>query len=132
MKAETFWSAYKWWLIAALAILAVAVVITVVAVQPSEKTPVAPTMGATPTYNVKDYGAKNDGTGIQDAAILKACTAAKGAIVYFPGGNYSVSKAFRLPYGTVTRGDKAKQAYLMVIMPQADGTVSWKFTWIKP
>ena len=124
---------YKWWLIAAVAILAVAVAITVVASQQADKTPLEPTLsGLTPTYNVLDYGAKNDGTGIQDAAIVKAAAAAQGAIVYFPGGNYSVSKAFRLPYGTIAKGDTAKQSYLMVIMPQTNGTVSWKFTWIKP
>ena len=128
-----FWKSYKWWLIAAVAILAVAVAITVVASQQEDKTPLEPTMsGLTPTYNVLDYGAKNDGTGIQDEAILKAVYAASGAIVYFPGGNYSVSRAFKLPYGTVAKGDTAKQSYLMVIMPQANGTVSWKFTWIKP
>ena len=125
--------AYKWWLLAAVAILVVAVAITVAASQQAEKAPIEPTMsGLTPTYNVLDYGAKNDGTGIQDEAILKAVYAAQGAIVYFPGGNYSVSKTFKLPYGTVTKGDTAKQSYLMVIMPQADGTVSWRFTWIKP
>ena len=128
-----FWKSYKWWLLAAAAILAVAVAITVVASQEADKAPIEPTLsGLTPTYNVLDYGAKNNGTGVQDAAILKACVAASGAIVYFPAGNYSVSKAFRLPYGTVAKGDTAKQSYLMVIMPQADGTVSWKFTWIKP
>ena len=126
--------AYKWWLLAAAAILAVAVAITVVASQEADKAPIEPTLsGLTPTYNVLDYGAKNNGTGVQDAAILKACVAASGAIVYFPAGNYSVSKAFRLPYGTVAKGAKGStQSYLMVIMPQADGTVSWKFTWIKP
>jgi hypothetical protein len=126
--------AYKWWLLAAVAILVVAVVITVVASQNAEQDPIEPTLsGLTPTYNVLDYGAKNDGTGIQDAAILKACYAAKGAIVYFPAGNYSVSKAFKLPYGTIAKGATgATQSYLMVIMPQPDGTVSWKFTWVKP
>ena len=128
-----FWSKYKWWLIAVVAILAVAVAITVVASQQADKTPLEPTLsGLTPTYNVLDYGAKNNGTGIQDAAILKAVYAANGAIVYFPAGNYAVSKGFKLPLGTVAKGDTAKQSYLMVIMPQADGTVSWKFTWIKP
>jgi len=125
--------AYKWWLLAAVAILVVAVAITVVAGQESEPTTLAPTATLTPTYNVLDYGAKNDGTGVQDAAIMKAVYAASGAIVYFPGGNYSVSKGFKLPYGTVAKGDAgSKQSYLMVIMPQDDGTVSWKFTWIKP
>jgi len=125
--------AYKWWLLAAAAILAVAVAITVVASQEAEKAPIEPTMsGLTPQFNVLDYGAKNDGTGVQDSAILKAVYAASGAIVYFPGGNYSVSKGFKLPYGTVAKGDTAKQSYLMVIMPQADGSVVWKFTWIKP
>ena len=125
--------AYKWWLLAALAIFAVAVAITVVAADEQEQAPIEPTLsGLTPTYNVLDYGAKNDGTGIQDAAIVKAVSAAGGAIVYFPGGNYSVSKTFALPLGTVAKGDTAKQSYLMVIMPQANGTVSWKFTWIKP
>jgi hypothetical protein len=125
--------AYKWWIAAAVAILAVAVAITVVASQEAEKAPIEPTMsGLTPQFNVLDYGAKNDGTGIQDAAILKAVYAASGAIVYFPAGNYCVSKAFKLPYGTVAKGDTAKQSYLMVITPQADGSVVWKFTWIKP
>ena len=125
--------AYKWWLAAVAAILVVAVVITVIASQETQQTPVKPTLSnLTPTYNVKDYGAKNDGTGIQDAAILKAVYAASGAIVYFPAGNYCVSKAFKLPYGTVAKGDTAKQSYLMVITPQADGSVVWKFTWIKP
>ena len=124
--------AYKWWLLAALAIFVVAVAITAAASQGGEEATVAPTATLTPTYNVLDYGAKNDGTGIQDAAILKAVSAASGAIVYFPGGNYSVSKAFALPLGTVAKGDTAKQSYLMVIMPQTDGTVSWKFTWVKP
>jgi len=124
--------AYKWWIIAAVAILLVAATIAAVAQQEADKAPIAPTATLTPTYNVLDYGAKNDGTGIQDAAILKTVSAASGAIVYFPGGNYSVSKTFALPLGTVAKGDTAKQSYLMVIMPQADGTVSWKFTWVKP
>ena len=124
--------AYKWWIIAAVAILLVAATIAAVAQQEADKAPIAPTATLTPTYNVLDYGAKNNGTGIQDAAILKAVYAANGAIVYFPAGNYAVSKGFKLPLGTVAKGDTAKQSYLMVIMPQADGTVSWKFTWVKP
>lgn len=126
--------AYKWWLLAAAVIFIVAIVLAaVIAGQESEPTTLAPTATLTPTYNVLDYGAKNDGTGIQDAAIIKAVAAASGAVVYFPAGNYSVSKAFRLPYGTIAKGAAgATQSYLMVIMPQPDGTVSWKFTWVKP
>lgn len=128
-----FWRQYKWWLVGVVVILAVAAALVVFATNYGDKEAVPP-LTATPTYNVLDYGVKNDGTGIQDAAILKAVSAARGGIVYFPGGNYSVSKSFKLPYGTVTKGDSgtAKQSYLMVIMPQPDGTVTWKFTWIKP
>jgi len=124
--------AYKWWLIAALAIFVVAVGVTVVASQEAEKAPIEPTL--TPTFNVKDYGAKGDGKTLDEAAILKTIAAAKGAIVYFPAGNYLVKASFKLPRRALVKGDTNvnTQSYLEVITPQPDGTVSWKFTWVKP
>jgi polygalacturonase len=46
---------------------------------------------AQPSFNVLDYGAKNDGTASSTAAIRKAIQAAAatgGGTVYFPPGNY--------------------------------------------
>jgi polygalacturonase len=47
--------------------------------------------GASPVFNVVDYGAKNDGSASSTAAIRKAieaCAAAGGGAVYFPAGTY--------------------------------------------
>ena len=49
------------------------------------------TQAQTPFYNVKNYGAKGDGTGLDTKAIEKAIDAASkagGGTVYFPAGNY--------------------------------------------
>jgi len=129
-----FWKRYKWWLIAGAAIVVVAVTITVVASQQADKTPVAPIATLTPTFNVKDYGAKGDGKTLDEAAILKTIAAAKGAIVYFPAGNYLVKASFKLPRLALVKGDTNinTQSYLLVITPLADGSLTWKFRWIKP
>ena len=47
--------------------------------------------GASPVFNVTDYGAKNDGSARSTAAIKKAieaCAHAGGGTVYFPAGTY--------------------------------------------
>lgn len=51
----------------------------------------ASAFGASPVFNVVDYGAKNDGSASSTAAIKKAiqaCAAAGGGTVFFPAGNY--------------------------------------------
>ncbi len=47
--------------------------------------------GAPPSFNVLDYGAKNDGSANATAAIrsaIQACAKAGGGTVYFPPGTY--------------------------------------------
>jgi hypothetical protein len=91
-------------------------------------------------YNVKNYGAYGDGIHNDEAAILKAVSAAQGKVVYFPHGNYLVSKTFVLPVGTVARGEgdqystasSLKQSYLLVLTKNPDGTSSWGFKWLRP
>jgi polygalacturonase len=49
------------------------------------------TLAASPTYNVLDYGARNDGSARSTEAIKKAIQAASkagGGTVYFPAGTY--------------------------------------------
>lgn len=85
------------------------------------------------TVNVKDYGAKGNGKTDDGTAILRALGAAQGKAVYFPAGNYRVAQSFALPVGASVKGaGPDKQSYLMVVIPEASGTVSWQFTWIKP
>ena len=101
-----------------------------------------PTVTATATniYNVKTYGAYGDGVHNDEAAILKTVTTANGGVVYFPAGNYLVTKSFILPPAANVRGEgdqystagAAKQSRLVVITKNADGTTSWSFRWILP
>jgi polygalacturonase len=51
----------------------------------------ASAFGASPVFNVLDYGAKNDASASSTASIKKAiqaCAAAGGGTVYFPAGTY--------------------------------------------
>lgn len=60
-------------------------------------------------FNVQTYGAKGDGTTVNDSFIndtIAAAQAAGGGIVYFPQGNYLVSNAYSatLPTGVSLMG----------------------------
>ncbi len=58
-------------------------------------------------YNVRDYGAKGDGSTDDTDAFVKAIAAAKsagGGIVYVPAGYYNVKKGFTIPTGVELRG----------------------------
>jgi hypothetical protein len=104
------------------------------------RTPLAKTVGPPGSLNVKDYGAYGDGKHNDEAAILKAIMTAKGKVVYFPAGNYLISKSFVMPSTAKIKGeggagdlDSVKnQSYLMTINPNDNGTVSWGFKWISP
>lgn len=54
-------------------------------------------------FNVKSYGAKGDGATDDTTAIQDAVTAADGAIVFFPPGNYRYS-SLTMPINTVLWG----------------------------
>ncbi|SEW43785.1 Pectate lyase superfamily protein [Chitinophaga sp. YR573] len=59
------------------------------------------------TFNVKDYGAKGDGTNDETAAFNAAITAAKqqgGGTVYAPAGRYMLTDALILPPFTLLKG----------------------------
>lgn len=61
-------------------------------------------------YNVKDYGAKGDGTANDAAAVGKALEAASngGGVIYFPAGRYnltSMSEGFRIPDKSILLGE---------------------------
>ncbi|MBQ7727813.1 MAG: hypothetical protein IJT60_04445 [Clostridia bacterium] len=56
-------------------------------------------------YNVKDYGAKGDGTANDTQAFLSAISAAsKGGIVYVPAGRYVIQESLSIPTGVELRG----------------------------
>ena len=133
MKTETFLKKYLWWIVAVVAmVVIVSVVAVLVSRSEGEQTTAGPTMTLTPMFSVADYGATSNDSNNDEAAILKTIAAAKGAIVYFPPGNYAVSEGFMIPADATVRGDSAGQSYLMVTEALPDGTFTWKFTWIKP
>ncbi|KAI3324290.1 glycoside hydrolase family 55 protein [Xylariaceae sp. AK1471] len=81
--------------------------------------------GYTVFRNVKDYGAKGDGTTDDTAAIQAAMNAGNNrclqgcasttrtpAVVYFPSGTYSISKALQPPYFTQLIGDPTNRPVL--------------------
>ena len=60
-------------------------------------------------FNVKDFGAKADGTSDDTAALQAALTAVEkngGGVVYLPRGRYQVNGTLSLPPMTVLRGEK--------------------------
>ena len=62
-----------------------------------------PPPSVTPTpvaINVLDFGAHADGASDDVAHIQSAITAARGASVYFPAGNYRLASALVVPGGT--------------------------------
>jgi polygalacturonase len=66
-----------------------------------------PAMSVT-TYNVKDYGAKGDGSANDTSAINKAITAANGAgggIVRFPSGTYESANSVHLKSNVILQLD---------------------------
>ncbi|WP_198167427.1 glycoside hydrolase family 28 protein [Microbispora sp. ATCC PTA-5024] len=81
-RASTVWV----WLAALIVVAATTVV-------------VSPPATAAATFNVKDYGAKGDGSNNDSGAINKAVTAANaagGGIVRFPSGTYRSSNTIHL------------------------------------
>ena len=65
-------------------------------------------------FNVRDFGAKADGTDDTDA-IAKALQQAQqnaGGVVYFPRGSYKVTATLSVPPKTVLRGERMDLAHL--------------------
>lgn len=63
-----------------------------------------------PYFNVRDYGAKADGSSNDAAAIQKAINAAQkadGGIVYIPAGLYRMTSGVIVPMGVSLRGQPA-------------------------
>lgn len=61
-----------------------------------------------PYFNVKDYGAKGNGTADDAGAIKKAIDAAdkaNGGIVYLPAGRYLMNAGVDVPMGVTIRGE---------------------------
>jgi len=72
-------------------------------------------------FNVKDYGAvgaaveNEDGWNDDAPAIQKALDAAEangGGVVYFPAGNYYVSKTLSIPQYTTVRGESRERCWV--------------------
>jgi len=134
MKTDGFWSTYKWWIVAVVALLIVVAVVTYFASRQPEQVAVTPPATApapsaiTPMFSVVDYGAKGDGMTNDEEAILKAVAAANGAIVFFPAGNYLVGELFKMPPDVLAKGAVDPASFLMVVTPEGD--VMWR--WIRP
>ena len=126
--------------IIALVVVVVAVLSGVLFFTTRSSAPSKVLVGPAGSFNVKNYGAYGDGKHNDEAAILKTITTAGGKVVFFPAGNYLVTKTFILPPAAVVKGEgdqyseagAAKQSRLMVVTQNADGTASWSFRWILP
>jgi hypothetical protein len=89
--------------------------------------------------NVKDYGAKGDGTTDDSAAFVAAINkensyqaAGTPAVVYVPGGKYFVS-ANTLPtmtHGGAVIGDSTHKTYILVGTSYSGDVFSWSESWV--
>nr|MDA8319057.1 glycosyl hydrolase family 28-related protein [Actinomycetota bacterium] len=73
-------------------------------------------------YNVRDFGARGDGTTDDTAAIqaaVNAAVAAAGGIVYFPPGTYPISSTITIP--ALTTGVQGTPIILLGAAPTQDG-----------
>ena len=63
------------------------------------------------TVNVKEFGAKGDGSNDDTAAIQAVLNAHPNGrrIIYLPNGTYLVSKTITWPAGTAGKGDEYKE-----------------------
>jgi len=84
--------------------------------------PEAAAQAALPGYfNVKDYGAKGDGSTDDTAAINNAIAAAaiyngaSGAVVYFPTGQYEISSTIDLPNRVALHGPNGRGAKVQAL-----------------
>jgi hypothetical protein len=67
-------------------------------------------------YDVALYGAKGDGSSDDTGAVETALDRARnnrGGVVFFPPGNYFVSRAIRIPDRTILRGASRERSWIL-------------------
>jgi hypothetical protein len=67
-------------------------------------------------YDVRLYGAKGDGNSDDSEAVEAALTLARnsgGGVVFFPPGNYFVSRALKIPDQTILRGASRERSWIL-------------------
>ncbi len=75
-------------------------------------------------FNVKDYGAKGDGSTDDTAAIqaaIDACEAAGGGIVWFPSGSYKITATLTVQSSGVCPLGASRNSTIIAITGSVDG-----------
>jgi hypothetical protein len=67
-------------------------------------------------YDIRLYGAKGDGNSDDSEAVETALSLARsggGGVVFFPPGNYFVSRALKIPNQTILRGASRQRSWIL-------------------